>query len=185
LASVYNNLGSVYLIKNDYNKALDFYLKSLDIELLNLGKDHYGMVDLYSNIALVHYYKGNFNSALDYSLKVLELQINSLVEDHDDIAKSHFNIGNYLEILGKYDDAISHYTSGLKIQQTISFPYKIGQCYEALNNMSEALHYFIQSAEIGKEDIGLENEATQEAIINALRLAKELGKHGELPEWMR
>jgi hypothetical protein len=63
--------------------------------------------------------------------------------------------------------------------------FQIAQCYEALNDKETALDYYIQSAEIRKEDIGLENEATQEAIINALRLAKELGKHGELPEWMR
>ncbi len=46
------------------------------------------------------------------------------------------------------------------------------------------LDYYIQSANLRKERIGIYKEATQEAISNALRLAKELGREGELPEWM-
>jgi hypothetical protein len=43
----------------------------------------------------------------------------------------------------------------------------------------------MESAEIRKKSIGLENEATIDAIQNAKRLATELGKENELPDWMR
>ena len=33
--------------------------------------------------------------------------------------------------------------------------------------------------------VGIEAETTQEAIANAIRLAKEMGKEGELPKWIK
>jgi hypothetical protein len=49
------------------------------------------------------------------------------------------------------------------------------------------LDYYIQSAEIRKEDpdFGIEAEATQESIKACIRLAKELRKVDELPEWIK
>jgi hypothetical protein len=60
---------------------------------------------------------------------------------------------------------------------------------QLLNNSynKRALDYYIQSATIRKDDpvVGLDDEATKESISNAKRLAKELGKEGDLPEWMK
>ena len=63
----------------------------------------------------------------------------------------------------------------------------IGKCYDALNNKELALDYFIQSAEIRKSDpeAGINDESTIDAVRNVLRIAKELGKENELPEWMK
>ncbi len=67
------------------------------------------------------------------------------------------------------------------------FPFYIGLCYEELAENENALQYYIQSAEIRKEDpdLGLVADSTQEAIAAAKRLAKELGKEDELPKWMK
>ena len=66
-------------------------------------------------------------------------------------------------------------------------PFQIGKCYEALDNKKLALDYFIQSAEIRKEDpeVGINDESTKTSIESAMRLAKELGKENELPDWMK
>ena len=64
------------------------------------------------------------------------------------------------------------------------FPFKIAKCYKKLNKKEHALYYYIQSAVIRKERIVLEDQATEEAVSNALRLAKELGTEGELPNWI-
>ena len=32
MATIYNNIGSVYMKEGDYNKALEYYLKSLEIK---------------------------------------------------------------------------------------------------------------------------------------------------------
>jgi hypothetical protein len=64
---------------------------------------------------------------------------------------------------------------------------KIAECHDKSGNGSLALDYFIQSAEIRKADpkCGLDNEQTKILIANAKRIAKELGKENDLPEWMK
>jgi len=56
-----------------------------------------------------------------------------------------------------------------------------------LKNSELALDYFIQSADIRKADpkCGLDNEQTKISIKNAQRIAKELGKENDLPDWIR
>ena len=68
-----------------------------------------------------------------------------------------------------------------------AYPFKIGICHEALDNKKLALYYFIQSAEIRKEDpeCGLEDESIKASLENAKCVAKELGKENELPEWIK
>ena len=45
----------------------------------------------------------------------------------------------------------------------------------------------LQSAKIRKADpnYGLDNEQTKISITNAKRIAKELGKENDLPDWMK
>jgi tetratricopeptide (TPR) repeat protein len=63
--------------------------------------------------------------------------------------------------------------------------FNMAICLELLGRKDEALNYFMESAEIRKKSIGLEKESTKDAIQNAKRLATELGKENELPDWMR
>ena len=64
--------------------------------------------------------------------------------------------------------------------------FKIAECYEALDEKAPALDYFIQSAEIRKDDpdCGIDDESTKTSIENSKRLAKELDKEDLLPKWM-
>jgi len=86
-----------------------------------------------------------------------------------------------------YQTAIQSFKAGFAIQKTAGYPYRIAQCYEALSENHEALEYYLQSAEIRKDDpdLGIEAESTQESINDCIRLAKELGKEGELPDWIK
>ena len=94
------------------------------------------------------------------------------------------NIAKCFAIFGDYNKAIENFKKGYEILAKGGFPYKIAQCFEALNDKKNALDYYIQSAEIRKERIGLQDPATQDSISNAKRLAKELWREEELPEWM-
>ena len=64
---------------------------------------------------------------------------------------------------------------------------QIGRCHEAMGNKALALDYYIQSAEIRKSNpkVGLESKLTKHSIEQATRIAKELGKENDLPDWIR
>jgi tetratricopeptide (TPR) repeat protein len=186
-AHSYNNIGYIYGVKHDYKSGVEFYQKALTIRIKNLGENHSEVAFTYTNIAHLSYYNEDYLISLHNYQEALNIQLNNLDSKHPDIANTYFNIGNTFHILNKYLEAIENFKKGFEISKKGGFSFKIAECYEALNDKENALDYYIQSAEIRKDDpeVGLEAEATQEAISNAIRLAKELGKEGELPEWMK
>ncbi len=71
LATNYNNIGLTYRYKGDYDKALDWFYKSLKIRE-QIG-DQAGLATTYNNIGGVYYSKGDYDKALDWFYKSLKI----------------------------------------------------------------------------------------------------------------
>ena len=67
-----NNIGVIYSNKGDYDKALDYYEKSLAIR--EEMDDKSGIRLSLHNIGLVYYYKGDYVQALKYSENSLAIK---------------------------------------------------------------------------------------------------------------
>ena len=152
-----------------------------------MGGEHPSVAGSYNNIGLTWKNKGEYVKALEFYENALHIEIKTLGQEHPDVAISYFNIGNCNFELKYYAEAIDFYKKGFSILNKGGFPFQIGKCYEVLDKKGLALDYFIQSAEIRKDDpeFGLDNERTKDSITNTKRLAKEIGKENELPEWMK
>ena len=185
VASSYNNIGLLWKSKGEFDKSLEYYEKSLAIKLKILGAEHPGVTTSYNNIGGVWMSKGEYDKALTYYEKCLAIRLKTYGAGHPRVASSYNNIGDCLKKIEKYDLAIDAYNKGFVIQKVGGFPFKIAQCYEALDQFEEALSYYIQAAEIRKERLGLEATETLEAIANAQRIAKQLAKEKDLPKWMQ
>jgi tetratricopeptide (TPR) repeat protein len=187
VAISYGNIGGIWLIKGEYDKALEFFQKCLVIELNTHEGEHPSLATTYSYIGVVLDIKGEIDKSLEFFQKSLAIQMKNLGEVHPDVATAFWNIGLCLQKLEEYTSAIKAFDKGYKIERKGGYAFRIGSCHEKLGNKKEALDYFIQSAEIRKNDpeIGLSDEATLEAIENAKRLAKEFEKENELPAWMK
>jgi tetratricopeptide (TPR) repeat protein len=182
----YNNIGTVLRNKGEYDKALDFLQKSLDIKFKTLGDQHPSLANSICSIGLTWSKKGEFEMALEFHQKGLDIRLNTLGKHHPDVAKSYNRIGNCLKELKFYQEAIQSFKLSFEIQKEAGYLFQIGKCYETLSENLNAIEYYIQSAEIRKNDpdFGIEADSTQESIKACIRLAKELGKESELPEWM-
>jgi hypothetical protein len=57
---------------------------------------------------------------------------------------------------------------------------------EEVHDLSSSLQYYIQAAETLKDDpeAGMDDKDTIESIQHSKRLAKELDKEDELPQWI-
>ena len=186
VATSYNNIGGIWNSKDESDKALEYYEKCLAIYLKTLVGDHSWVATSYNNIGTTWYYKGEYDKALEYYEKSLSIYIKTLGEEHPDVVTMYFNIGNCNYELKFYLLAIDFFKKGFSTLKKGGFPFRIGKCYEALDNKELALDFFIQSAEIRRNDpeVGMEDETTKASIESAKRLAKELGKENELPEWI-
>jgi len=187
VATSYNNIGLVWSNKGEYDKALDFCQKCLDIQLKTLGAEHPDVATSYNNIGFVWDSKGEYDKALDFYQKCLDIRLKTLGGEHPDVATSYFNIGACYQNRESYEQAIIAFREGHNIDKKGGYPFRIAVCLEKLQNLGDALAHYIQSAVIRKDhpEVGLEAKATQESISNAKRLAKELNKEHELPDWMK
>jgi tetratricopeptide (TPR) repeat protein len=185
ILKIYENIAIINeIIGNDY-LAIENYEKCLALQLEYFDGTNSDIANTYLYIGHSLVNLKNYDLAIEKYEKCLALQLEHFDGTNSDFANTYFHIGNSLLSLKKYDLAIENFKEGNKILLKGGFAYKIAQCYEALYQNENALDYYIQCSEIRKKDIGLEHKATQESITNAKRLAKELNKESELPEWMK
>jgi tetratricopeptide (TPR) repeat protein len=184
IGTSYYNLGNLFYSKNDLNLAFSKIDKAIKIYNKLLGDNHVNLSHFYYISGLIMLNKHKYYEAIEYLNKSLSVSLNYLGEFDKGTAYTYNALGRAYKNLEKHEIAIVNFKKGFKIEQTYDYIFSISQCYEALNQPNEALEYYIQSAEIRKEDIGIDDEATQEAISNVKRLAKELNKESELPKWI-
>jgi tetratricopeptide (TPR) repeat protein len=81
-ASSYNNIGSVYNNKGDYDKANEYHQQSLAIRLKTLGEGHPHTAISYNNIGSVYNNKGDYDKAIEYYQRCLAIRLRTLGENH-------------------------------------------------------------------------------------------------------
>jgi len=181
----YNNLGNAWNENDKYDKAIEYYEKSLEINLKLHGDQHLNTARSYSNVGLAWKNKGEYDKAIDSFLKTLKIETATLGAEHPDTGQTHFEIGVWLKEQKNFKAALEHFTKGfISSPDAGGFPYNMGVCYEQLDNKKKALNNYLLSAELRKKHFGLDHEATQTVISDAVRLAKELDKLDELPNWI-
>lgn len=155
--------------KRDYQIAINFYQKALDLD----NNNHY----LYNKLSLMHYYLNNSDSSIYYCNKTLKLFPNDTVAlyqkghtylDLSDFTNSlenfnkafeitlrsnphaAFNIGKSYFGLGNIEKAIEYYKETLKLDKNDKYSfYELGVCYASLNKVDKenSLFYYNKAIE--------------------------------------
>ncbi len=193
VATSYNNIGTTLYSKRDYEKALEYHEKSLEIKLKSFGVEHPDVATSYSNIGLTLRSKGDYEKALEYHEKSLFIKLKTLGADHPAVATSYGNIGLTWKSKGNYNKALEYYENSLSIRlktlgvdhpDVANSHHNIGQVWESKGDKDKAMKNYILSADIRFKKLGADHSLTKTTIGNAKRVAKDLGKENELPEWM-
>jgi tetratricopeptide (TPR) repeat protein len=186
IENTYNSIAAIHANNGNFDSALEYYHKALIIQIKYFGENHPFVLNSYNNIAWAYSDYGELENALEFQMKILNLELKKEIQSPINLAAIYGNIGYIFKQLHKYKDAIKNLKKAFEFEKNGRFPFEIAQCYELLLEPIKALEYYLQSAEIRKHDqnIGIEHKATQEALENAKRLAKELNKENELPKWM-
>ena len=146
-----NNIGYIYHSKADYDLALEYYFKS--IELIDGIDDPEGLAVTMLNIGAIYLKQGNNSKALEYYFK--SLKINEEIGSKHGIAESLNNIGYLYSEQDDFTTALEYYKRSLKISKEIDKPSttavtlsNIGDIFLEQNNFSKALEYFNESLRI-------------------------------------
>ncbi len=202
---ILNSFGTIYFLKSNYTKSLDYYLKALAIndKLEQSAKKIYTVKLLIqksttlSNIGVLYDDQGDYQKALVYYFKALKL-----VEPYGDNAEIAYKLGNigvaYKNIafntpnniqyrLKKdtfYIKALDYYFRALKLEEKLgnkdnmaTWNGDIGEVYFELGDYNKALDYYFKALKLDKEIDNKNVYGTWLFCIGALYT--EQGKYSE------
>ena len=182
----YNNIGLVYKDQKKYDEALLFLKKSLKIVLKNLGENHPKTATNYNNLGILFNKQGYYNKAVKYYKMALSININKHGKKHPILETRYNNLGIACFKNRNYKSAIKYFKLVLPYcpNENIYY-YYIGLSYEKLNYYPKAIENYVNSANMLKEQNGIEDDDTKEAIQEVIRLAKETNNLELLPDWIK
>jgi len=162
-ADVLHMLGRLYYSQNEYDLALEYNFKSLQIRKEILGEKHPDVAASYNNIGIVYYDKGEYDKVLEYYFKTLQIDKEVRGEKHIYVADSYDNIGNAYNAIDEYDKALEYHFKALQIRKEIlgenhtlvAISYNnIGLDYGEKGEYTEALDYYFNALQLFKENLG-------------------------------
>ena len=178
LGSVCNNLGSVYILLNDYEKADSVINAGIDFLLVS-DPDNSNLRKLYNNLGRMHQSMEKYDQAfLNYekSTKLCESS-----NDFNGLALIGIFIGSTFQQQGEYVQAVNNYRRSFQLCDSLGFTANaynsslvLVELYYQINMPDSAL-YFAALNEKLKEKLGIE-QASKKLIsdeVSSLYLQKE------------
>jgi tetratricopeptide (TPR) repeat protein len=156
LAQTCNNLGLVYANKGEWDRAIEYYEKSVKIK--KDIKDQHGTAVTYTNMGSVYSNKGEWDRAIEYYEKTME--IFEALGDRHGLASTYGSFGLVYVDKGEWDRAIEYYEKSMKIFEDMGDQHGIavtcnnfGTVYARKGEWDRAIKYLKKSMKI-KEALG-------------------------------
>ncbi|MGQ9846996.1 MAG: tetratricopeptide repeat protein [Bacteroidales bacterium] len=139
------NIGIIYTIRSELDKALEYYFHSLRI--YSIINDNLGKAAMLRYIGIAYYYQGNY----DLAIKYYKYSMNYAMATKDTIQLSNIysNIGIIYHRQGDYKKAMDFYLKQMKLLESTNDLKGLSACYINLGNLykdqknfKEALRYY-------------------------------------------
>ncbi|MBI5217999.1 MAG: tetratricopeptide repeat protein [Bacteroidia bacterium] len=153
LAQSFFNIGSVYKDIGEYNKSLEFNLKSM--ELREALKDKKDIAESLVNTGLVYKELNSFEKSLEYLSKAQALA--EKIHDLNSMANACNGLGSLYLKFKNYNQALIHYMKSLDIRESLGVKKDIattlnnlGMVNKEYSNFPLAIEYYKKSLSISK-----------------------------------
>jgi len=155
LARTYDALGMSFDEMGDFDKAFDFYYKSLALsENIN---DSSGLTRTYNNLGKINYTKGYFDRALEYFKMAMEINVE--LGNKSRLFDSYNNIAGIYQYQKDYVSSLRYCLKALDLSkesnaksETAMVSQNIGIVYQLMGKNDLALAYYLESLNINKEN---------------------------------
>lgn len=186
IAESYTLMSTIYADLYNYKSAIVYQVKAKNIQIKLLESNSPKIELSYSNLGSLYENDGNTKKAMNNYKKALKIAILNKGINNSETGSTFFTIANlYLEIKN-YKKALSFFKKGFQSNKDSGgFPFRIGICYENLNQLNDAFQYYCLSAELRRKSLGVDHDATKLSIQEALRLAMESNNAHLLPKWIK
>ena len=178
-------LGNVSFSGGHFEKAKDYYNKSLEIRQGIFGTDHITVASCLNNLGCVYSALGDHQSAKDFYQRSLKFEERMHGKMHSRIADSLCNLANEFSELGITDEAFQYHHRALEMRKELYFPnhflisesYKnLGIMHKGMGQFKEAIHCFEAALCIREKVLPSELPATADLLDNLGQLCMEQGE---------
>jgi tetratricopeptide (TPR) repeat protein len=194
LCDLYYSLGSVMEDKGDYDSSLQFFKKSLEIQMRINPSDYVYISSIYNCIGGLHWKKSDYSGALEWYTKGIELfkQANDenciqMAHLYSGIALVYDNQKKYLEALDNYNRSLAIFAKHLPSDHPdIGTLYdNIGIIYRCLDQYDLAMKYHNQSLQIRQKALPLHHPIIALNYKNIGLLHENKGELTEALEYLQ
>ncbi len=178
IATLSNNLSTIYKDLGDLSSALEFAKKSLEIREKVLDKNHSSLATSYNNLSMIYKDLGDLSSALKFAKKANEISEKVLDKNHPFLATSYNNLSMIYQDLGDLSSALKFAKKAFEIREKVldknhpdlATSYNnLSTIYQDLGDLSSALEFAKKSVEI-KEKVLDKNHPDLATSYNNLSL---------------
>jgi signal transduction histidine kinase len=166
------NIGNVYLVMQDYRKALEFHLKAL--QLFEEVGNKRGISYCYQGISAEFLNLHRLKDATAYCSKAIALK--SEINDQRGIGTSLKQMGSICLVQEQYDSALSYYLKAQKVFRDMKLVAEeadintdIGLVYTKKNDLPSANIYYRNSKELARQIGDSSRAASADAAIFSLQ----------------
>ncbi|NWB98369.1 tetratricopeptide repeat protein [Pseudomonas gingeri] len=153
-ANYWNNLGYFNERQRNFQFALGFYEKALNMRVAEFGADDLQTADSYNNLGTTLSKLGRYNEAFDNLHKNLAIRKRLLGEAAPSVAVALNNLGNAYSLQGNYQSALPLFQQALDIDMALNGAQhptvatrwnNIGDAYRGLGQYDKA-EFFLSKA---------------------------------------
>lgn len=160
----YINIGEIYYLQDNINKAQEFYLKALKVsKRVFFDKNHPWIASCSYYVGKTHEIMGNYDKAVRNYRKVLSIYKKLYGDFHIETGNCYYRIGKVYALQENYDKAIEYYFKAVDICKLIygncntkiaNCFFSIGSAFECQENYNKALEYYNKALALRKETVG-------------------------------
>jgi tetratricopeptide (TPR) repeat protein len=167
-------LGRAFLIKAQYDQAIEHFQKALPIMLEKLAPEHGDVANAYNNLGIAYDRRGSYAEAIAYYEKALAIYL-KLGPESANVSAIYNNIGMAFDNKGETQKAIDYYKESLAIKMKTIGPKhpdvattynNLGLAYAKINDPKRAVAYLEKCLEINVKAFGEEHPAVGLACAN-------------------
>ena len=162
----YSIMGTASRFFGNVQQKKDNYFRELEFRLKDLGPEHVDVAGSYYDLGAVCYVLGELQQAKDYHGRALDIRLKNLGPEHADVAWSYCELGNVCLVLGELPQAKDYCRRALDIHlknlgpehvEVANSYNRLGNVCVVLGELQQAKDYHGRALDIRLKSLGPEH----------------------------
>ncbi len=192
MARLANNMAIICKNTGEYNKALKFMLRTVEIAKKVLELDNIEMSTFYNNISMVYQNVGENDKALEFGLRSIKIREKVLELDHPDLASFYENISMVYQNRGENDKALEFGLKSIEIREKslelnhpdLASSYNnISMAYQNVGEYDKALEFGLKALEMREKVLEQDHPDLASSYNNISMAYQNVGEYDKALEF--